>query len=76
MIHTLVVKTTNLEAQTCMDTGGWFRYLLIYRIDSLYVCTGEAVRYNCQTARVWRLWASPPVLPEMDGTRLPCQRDL
>ena len=27
----LVVKTTNLEAQTCMDTGVWFRYLLIYK---------------------------------------------
>ena len=58
MIHTLVVKTTNLEVQTCMNTGVWFRYLLIYRIDSLYVCTGEAVRYNCQTERVWRLWVS------------------
>ena len=27
----LVVKTTNLEAQTCMDTVVWFRYLLIYK---------------------------------------------
>ena len=62
----VVVKTTNLEAKTRMDTGVWFRYFLIYmKIDSLYVCTGEAVRYNCQTARVWRLWVSPPVLPEM-----------
>ena len=76
MIHTLVVKTTNLETQTCMDTGGWFRYLLIYRIDSLYVCTGEAVRYNCQTARVWRLWGFPPVLPEMDEKRVALQGDL
>ena len=25
------------------------------RSDSLYVCTGEAVRKNCQTAREWRL---------------------
>ena len=28
---TLVVKTTNLEAQTRMDTWVWFRYLLIYK---------------------------------------------
>ncbi len=76
MIHTLVVKTTNLEAQTCMDTGALFRYLLIYRIDSLYVCTGEAVGYNCQTVRVWRLWGSPPVLPEMDERRVALQGDL
>ena len=41
--------------------------LNIQRKDSLYVCTGEAVSYNCQTARVWRLWVSPPVLSEMAG---------
>ena len=29
------------------------------KIDSLYVCTGKAVRYNRQTVRVWKLrvWA-------------------
>ena len=27
----VVVKTTNLEAQTRMDTWIWFRYLLIYK---------------------------------------------
>ena len=57
----VVVKTTNLELQTCMDTGFWFRYLLIFRIDSLYVPIGEAVRYNWQTVRVWRLWVSPSI---------------
>ena len=33
--------------------------LMFLRIDSLYITTGEAVRYNCQTAGVWRLgvWA-------------------
>ena len=29
--------------------------LIFLRSDSLYVTTGEAVRYNCQTARLWRL---------------------
>ena len=27
----VVVKTTNLKAKTCMDTGIWFHYLLIYK---------------------------------------------
>jgi hypothetical protein len=30
------------------------------RSDSLYVCTGEAVRYSCQTFRKWRHNVYPP----------------
>ena len=30
--------------------------------DSLHVCTGEAVRNNCQTVREWRLSVSPVIL--------------
>ena len=33
----VVVKTTNLEAKTRMDTWLWFRYFLIYK-DRQFVC--------------------------------------
>ena len=56
----LVVKTTNFETQTSMDTGVWFPILFNIMSDSVYVSVGEAVRYNCQTARLWRLRVSPP----------------
>ena len=35
--------------------------LKFLKIDSLYVHIGEAVRYNWQTVRVWRLWVSPSI---------------
>ena len=43
-----------------MDTGVWFRHLLVYisKIDSLYVSVGEAVSYRIQTAGVRRLCGS------------------
>ena len=55
----LGVKTPELETQTRMDTGVWFPILYNIKIDSLYVTTGEAVRYNWQTARLWRFRVSP-----------------
>ena len=55
----LGVKTPELETQTRMDTGVWFPILFNIMSDSLYVTTGEAVRYNCQTARLWRLRVFP-----------------
>ena len=55
----LVVKTTSLKTQTRMDTGVWFPILFNIMSDSLYVSIGVAVRYNCQTARLWRLRVFP-----------------
>ena len=55
----LGVKTPELGTQTRMDTGVWFPILFNIMSDSLYVTTGEAVRYNCQTARLWRLRVFP-----------------
>ena len=55
----LGVKTPELETQTRMNTGVWFPMLFNIMSDSLYVTTGEAVRYNCQTARLWRRRVSP-----------------
>ena len=62
----LVVKTTNFETQTSMDTGVWFPILFNIMSDSVYVSVGVAVRYNCQTARLWRLRVSP-LKPELCG---------
>ena len=55
----LGVKTPELETQTSVDTGVWFPILFNIMSDSLYVSIGVAVRYNCQTARLWRLRVSP-----------------
>ena len=59
----LGVKTPELETQTRMDTGVWFPILFNIMSDSVYVSVGVAVRYNCQTVRLWRLRVSPPFLP-------------
>ena len=55
----LGVKTPELETQTSVDTGVWFPILFNIMSDSLYVSIGVAVRYNCQTARLWRLRVFP-----------------
>ena len=55
----LGVKTPELETQTSVDTGVWFPILFNIMSDSLYVSIGVAVRYNCQTARLWRLIVFP-----------------
>ena len=55
----LGVKTPELETQTSVDTGVWFPILFNIMSDSLYVSIGAAVRYNCQTARLWRRRVSP-----------------
>ena len=55
----LGVKTPELGTQTCMDTGAWFPILFNIISDSVYVSVGVTVRYNCQTARMWRLRVFP-----------------
>ena len=55
----LGVKTPELVTQTRMNTGVWFPILFNIMSDSLYVSIGVAVRYNCQTARLWRLIVFP-----------------
>ena len=44
-------KHPDFFRQTTWILGFDPTHSLIYKIDSLYVCKGEAVRHNCQTGR-------------------------
>ena len=68
----LGVRTPELVTQTRMNTGVWFPILFNIMSDSLYVSIGVAVRYNCQTARLWRLRVFPAKAGSM---RLPGSND-